>query len=326
VVNGIRRNILKRERDNLKERLEEVREELNRLPRCLQSLPPRQQPRHFVMRVTFVHCAIFLLAVGFFYHQVRLDDLDKWRENVEIRLRELEEAVRATQDWVIKLDKKIDGVALEMKQYYDKKLEEQNYAIKKLDDNLIWLGVSIVDLGKRIGLVEEKLNSASYFRNLLGLGCFPEGTMIQIDKAGNVAPIETLLGGASIWNPDLGKEVLLRFRVIGYENGTLYTFTLNDGLTVRVTETHPMKVLSNSTFSSNIWVNVAAKDVAEGSWMVTVNGKQQVTKITTLEVVDLLVYNLEYALDEDVHADNQRSLIADGVHTYDFAAQKKHHK
>jgi len=255
-------------------------------------------------------CLILVLLVGMSFvlisHEQRLQGLEAWKVEVD-------QFITSTKVTLADVNHKIDSVALTLKESYGKLLQDQNALVLSVDNTMMWATQKVAELAARLQLIDEKLCDGPYLRSLLGLGCFPAGTMIQINKAGEAVPIESLRKGQKIWNPDLQKEVPLAFTVVGNETGTLFVFTTTGGLSVNVTETHPMKVLV-PPFG---WANVAAKNVPQRALVETVNGIQQVHSITKLSVVDILVYNMEYALGADVPL-NQRSVVANGVQTLDF--------
>jgi len=196
-------------------------------------------------------------------------------------------------------------------------LLEYSSKIKKIDDFLFITKREVYDIHSK--LVRIHGERAWYF-----LGCLPAGTMIDIDPFGNSIPVEEIFKGSLVWNPGLGRLVRVKLSIAGSETGYMWKFIFSDGLTIRVTETHPMKILNSSILThEEHWENIAARDVVTGSWTMTKNGLQKVVDVEKMPVTGIMVYNFEYDLDESALID-ERAFIADGIHTFDFFCQRKH--
>eukprot|EP00485_Elphidium_margaritaceum_P007768 CAMPEP_0202703890 /NCGR_PEP_ID=MMETSP1385-20130828/16681_1 /ASSEMBLY_ACC=CAM_ASM_000861 /TAXON_ID=933848 /ORGANISM="Elphidium margaritaceum" /LENGTH=358 /DNA_ID=CAMNT_0049361811 /DNA_START=33 /DNA_END=1109 /DNA_ORIENTATION=- len=153
-------------------------------------------------------------------------------------------------------------------------------------------------------------------RQHFGLGCFVEGTLIQVDEHGNVKPIETLNEHDTIWNPDLAQAMKIRVLTIGPEDGFIYKFVTNESLSVSVTKTHPMKICDEQCG------NMAAADVLVGDLTQTVYGLQEIVAIDKVQASNATVYNIMLDMNADnSSAHHQRSMVANHIHTFDLYVQ-----
>merc|ERR1719336_2082259 len=119
----------------------------------------------------------------------------------------------------------------------------------------------------------KRLSSKPLTRAEFGLGCFMEGTLIQIDAQGNTVPVEQLKNGDFVFHPLWERQVRIKTVIYGDESGVMYKIHSNDSKSVVVTETHPM-VLCDAVNGVVIACghNIAAKNVATGNWTQSVNG------------------------------------------------------
>ena len=155
-------------------------------------------------------------------------------------------------------------------------------------------------------------------RQHFGLGCFINGTMIQLDEYGTMKSIEELNEYDVVYNPDLNKTFSIKVMTMGPEqDGYIYQFITNDSLSVSVTKTHPMKICNPSNV---VCENIAAAEVQEGSITETVNGYQEIVKINKSRADGVMVYNLWLDMNED-RSDIERTIIANGIHTFDLKVQ-----
>jgi len=158
-------------------------------------------------------------------------------------------------------------------------------------------------------------------RRRLGLGCFTKDTMIQVEKSGKCVPVSQVSKGSYVWNPVLGKKVLVSLWTLGREDGFIYLVETSDGSSVEVTETHPMIVYDNGN-----WMNIPARDLKVGH--VTLNLVDQENLSLVISSVTKIpfhgkVYNFALDLPESSPI-LSRVVIANGVPTLDFIAQKLH--
>jgi len=246
-----------------------------------------------------------VFASALFYQQYQINIIDVRLTTLEIRVDALTRDFIALSRTISSGAGLLDSVEKKVNEKYTQWLGQYE-TLRAVDTEILKL------LGRL--MPNEPL-----IRSKLGLGCFPGGTLIQIDADGKTLPVESLNTKTLVWNPALRKQIPLKLTLLGEETGYLFKFTTKT-FNVTVTETHPMKI--QGALSS--WKNIAARDVVHQTLMETSNGVEQVLEIEKINVEHVMVYNFEYDLPESV-PDHLKSVVADGIYTLDFNAQRKHH-
>jgi len=251
--------------------------------------------------------------------QTKVVDLTRRVTDVEVGLRDLQKTVEVGFDAlgnnVKALDDKIVRTTQEWNQTYSSYIEGDGW-IKKADTYVRETMYSVF----------HKLSSKTITRQEFGLGCFMQGTKIQVDEHGTTVNVEELKDGDYVYSPALGELVKIKVLFLyGEETGNMYEITTHDGFSVVVTETHPMKICRNGDDDVfDCRHNIAAKDVLPGNWTVTLNGYAQIESVEAISVENALVYNFMLDVADDVLV-TFRDVMANGIVSLDLEAQKRHH-
>ena len=244
-------------------------------------------------------------------------DLTKRVGDVETLTKELQSGLMKT---AAKVDKNFDVLQTKIQQNYEAVLKKSEMA-QWADDIMM----------NTIGRIKSNP------RYWIGIGgCFVEGTGIAVgagDEDGEFifVNVEELQSGEYVYNPFLKENMKIRRWIYGYETGIIYNVTTSDGLSVVVTETHPMIICHENesdiimSVSGANCMNIPAKDVFAGNTTMTMNGKQEIIKIDQIEVKDAVVYNFMYVDGEEELPVMYRGVNANGIYTLDLYAQSLHH-
>jgi len=253
------------------------------------------------------------------YTLTRLNDITIRISTIEISMIMLEESVSVLFKRIGKIDEDLVIIRENVK-FVDKKIDDVHVTFDTFYNASLVNYPIIREVEISVKTIWDKLAGAPLTRQALGLGCWPAGTRIQLNKSGKTILVEDVNSNTFIWNPVLNEEIEVRTPLPSPENGFLWKFTTNDSLSVRVTETHAMRV-----YDSIGWKNVAAKNVVKGDYMETINGVSQVVMIEKIPVSNVPVYNFLYkTAPEDIPV-HQRVVISDGIYTLDLHAQEEHH-
>ena len=228
-------------------------------------------------------------------------------QNIWVKIKNLElkvdDVMTEIKDFATKIDQTIEIKAVRPIDDIYSKLLSQNPWMKTIDDNFL----------KIFSFFAGDHKARQFFQ----LGCFLEGTQIQRDAFGNTINVEYVKDGMYVWNHELNMKIRVRNSLAGNENGIIYKFKLSDGLEITVTDTHPMKIMKDGQY-----INVAAKNVIIGDITESINYKQTIIEIQQIPANGVMVYNFEFDIPEESPINN-RILIANGIHTYDYIAQKQ---
>eukprot|EP01084_Bolivina_argentea_P118715 210579_1 len=158
-------------------------------------------------------------------------------------------------------------------------------------------------------------------RARLRMGCYIEGTQIQVDEFGNTMYIEDFRTGDYVYSPLL-EDRFPAIPIHGYETGYMYEFITEDHFSLTVTQYHAMYIVDN-----NQEYNIAAEDVVKGnSTLTAASGEyQKFVEIRKIPVDNIRVFNLLILVPVDIPI-TSRSIIADGIVTLDFKGQQVHEK
>ena len=260
----------------------------------------------------FIICWLLLLSGVVTMHHFKIINLEeevvklKYEvQSIWLKIQRLEykieDVVTDMKDFAAKVDQTIESKAVRpLDEIYSKLLSQQAW-MKTVDDKFV----------KIFSYFAGDHKARAFFQ----LGCFIEGTEIQRDGYGNTIKVEYIKEGMYIWNPELNAKLRIRKSLAGIENGLIYKFKLSDGLEITVTDTHPMKILKEGEY-----INVAAKNVSMGDVTESINSKQIIVGIEQIQSKGQMVYNFEFDLPDHFPI-NKRTVIADGIHTFDYLAQ-----
>eukprot|EP01083_Nonionella_stella_P033480 91648_1 len=249
-------------------------------------------------------CVIIAYGVGIsknradiWDHAAQLLNHETWLQHLQYSVDTLSSTVEVMDDKFTKWSKTAD-------ERYTKWLDEKASVqrVEKLASQM-WEGFGLITVT----------------RQHFGLGCFVNGTMVQLDEFGTMKRIEELNEYDMIYNPDLNATFKIKIITVGPEEGFIYEFMTRDALTVSVTKTHPMKVCNGKGVKMEC-ENIAASQVGVGNMTKTMNGYQDIIKINKVPANGAIVYNVWLDLDDDTPI-IERTIIANGIHTFDLKAQ-----
>jgi len=229
-------------------------------------------------------------------HAIWLEGLQSAVDNLYLTVGNLERSVHA-------MDEKFTTWSKDLDVKYTEMLNEKE-SVQRVEElaSRMWEGFGLITIT----------------RQHFGLGCFVNGTLIQLDAIGNVKKIEDLNEFDMIYNPDLNVTMKMKVLTMGpEEDGAIYQFITNDGFTVSVTKTHPMKICNANNYECE---NVAASDVYRGDITQTINGYQEIIKINKIPANNVTVYNLMLDLERNIPI-TQRTIVANNIYTLDLYAQ-----
>merc|ERR1719197_353790 len=192
----------------------------------------------------------------------------------------------------------------------------------RLNDVITKMGIEDVKNHEYIASIEKTLIQLHGERTWYRLGCLPAGTLITVDRVGNTDYVERIKKGSVIYSPILDAEITVELSRAGPETGDLLKFTLDDNITAKVTSGHAMLVeplIVNGKYGKQ--ENMAARDVKIGDIMTTIHGKQKVTTIEKLPVVQEPVYNFRLSIPTSSNV-LSRVVIVNGIQMLDLHAQE----
>ena len=219
-----------------------------------------------------------------------------WIESLKVAVVELEYGMQAMDE---RITKQID----ELNATYTQELEERAslQKVEELASNM-WKGFGLP------GMVT---------RSFFGLGCFAEGTQIQIDEFGNMVNVETLNRTDSVvFNHALNMTAKVMLFTVGPEDEDVFEIVTVNGRTVTVTKSHPMRVCAVGMNCE--WIR--ADEVKLADTVMTIYGLEKVVDIVRRPGSGMMVYNVMMALDQDVSLVD-RTIVANGMITGDLLVQ-----
>jgi len=217
-----------------------------------------------------------------------------WIESLKVAVEDINYGMQAMDD---RISKQIE--ALDVK--YTKKLEE-NKSVQKVEElaSKMWEGFGLITIT----------------RQHFGLGCFAEGTLIQIDEFGTVVPVESLnRNGSMVFNPAMNEAMRVKVFTMGPEDDDVFTIVTASGYVLTVTDSHPIWMCSRDRCNM-----VRADVLSTGDFVETVNGLEKVMDITSKPGAGMVVYNVMLDMDADEQMMN-RVLIANNITTGDLMVQ-----
>eukprot|EP01084_Bolivina_argentea_P287759 493777_1 len=243
-----------------------------------------------------------------------------------IRLTDVENGLDVLQKQVAN---GFERMGTEIKELDAKMVQQTDYLNEKYSSYIEgggWVQTTDTYVRETMYSIFSKLSSKTITRSEFGLGCFLEGTKIQIDKDGNTVNVEDLKDGDFVYSKSLDRVVPIKILFsYGEETGTMYEITTGS-FSVVVTKTHPMKLCRRAGAARGFDCdeNIAAEGIHPGNWTQTVKGYQKIVSVEKISVDKALVYNFMLDVDGEVLV-TRRDIIADGIVTLDLEAQKQHH-